>query len=835
MADLFSSSVTRENVQDVLFVLYSLDQDKNPDPTTVTKIWDWATSEFGEPEVKQVLSEPDKRPFLELVAKVLEKVNKQEPVANIHEITEKYDRILEEKKLEADAKLAKQNKSHLKDKIRTTLDRVQANARQVDAHSPASEILAAAQESIAADIALNTVQTATSVVQLIESTSTIPPEFESSWTITPLTEEVIPELTPVLGSLKEVVKTEIASAVPSLPDEQINTTAAEILAYRIVHPDSRPEVTDKFINQLTVKLESQGYSVDEKISQVNQTVSSFTVPQSTESQLKTVLAYEYQAQTGLDPNTSQEIAQKVMVNKLLFVSYAIARATPAAGNDSPDKRKLTQKEVYGRVNQTILAVLENQIPKSTFSQIMQMSNYQRVWEASQYFEQEIYDPANYQVYDDQGNSAPNPALDYLQKQGANYFKNEVLSAWEAFMGGAQAAASTGVPTSASTALVATQTFTFILEPTSSYALTALGLVDEGLFTLGGVAPNGSLIFSATSQGVAKILASKAAQAGATTLITTGGAEVGAAAGQAAIPLPVIGAIIGAIIGFIVANLPKFSNWAKKQLENVAFGGAILNGSISSGLFGRLNSGVNSAATFTANVFTGIASVAVVEIATPILVIIASIPIIVALLLFIINTSAYIVPAGNLTSFSSGGAFTGELPEGCPAGWPLNSGTITQGAWTDPYYTYKNGTHPSHAGHEALDIGVNSGSVVKTTHNGIAVVIPINTNVYKTGYGNLVEVHSKCLYKGVEIEYFSQYAHLSAFEIASNSPVVAGQTIARSGNTGNSSGPHLHYEFRKADNSVNHYEEDKAPFLWPDFIPRSPVIPRHCPECGMSIP
>ncbi|WP_179199767.1 M23 family metallopeptidase, partial [Streptomyces sp. NRRL B-24572] len=42
---------------------------------------------------------------------------------------------------------------------------------------------------------------------------------------------------------------------------------------------------------------------------------------------------------------------------------------------------------------------------------------------------------------------------------------------------------------------------------------------------------------------------------------------------------------------------------------------------------------------------------------------------------------------------------------------------------------------------------------------------------------------------------SQYAHLSALTVREGQRVHAGQRIARSGSTGNSSGPHLHFEVR----------------------------------------
>ncbi|MFD3516860.1 M23 family metallopeptidase [Streptomyces sp. NPDC058657] len=44
-------------------------------------------------------------------------------------------------------------------------------------------------------------------------------------------------------------------------------------------------------------------------------------------------------------------------------------------------------------------------------------------------------------------------------------------------------------------------------------------------------------------------------------------------------------------------------------------------------------------------------------------------------------------------------------------------------------------------------------------------------------------------------YFTQYAHLSVFGVRRGQRVVAGETIALSGSTGNVSGPHLHFEVR----------------------------------------
>lgn len=94
------------------------------------------------------------------------------------------------------------------------------------------------------------------------------------------------------------------------------------------------------------------------------------------------------------------------------------------------------------------------------------------------------------------------------------------------------------------------------------------------------------------------------------------------------------------------------------------------------------------------------------------------------------------------------------------------------------------------------------------HNGVDLAVPIGTNIYasdtgrvvfsgwdNTGYGNMVLVdHGN--------GYQTRYGHLSVMLVNNGDTVTKGQLIAKSGSTGHSSGPHLHFEVLKNGSAID---------------------------------
>jgi murein DD-endopeptidase MepM/ murein hydrolase activator NlpD len=93
------------------------------------------------------------------------------------------------------------------------------------------------------------------------------------------------------------------------------------------------------------------------------------------------------------------------------------------------------------------------------------------------------------------------------------------------------------------------------------------------------------------------------------------------------------------------------------------------------------------------------------------------------------------------------------------------------------------------------------------HNGIDIIVDTGTPVYASGKGQIIFVGRRGGY-GLEIVidhgfgYRTIYAHLSKELVKKGQKVSRGEVIAKSGNTGLSSGPHLHYEVHHEGTKLN---------------------------------
>lgn len=115
------------------------------------------------------------------------------------------------------------------------------------------------------------------------------------------------------------------------------------------------------------------------------------------------------------------------------------------------------------------------------------------------------------------------------------------------------------------------------------------------------------------------------------------------------------------------------------------------------------------------------------------------------------------------------------------------------------------------GHNGLDYGMDVWTPILAPHKGIVREATSDP----TGYGNYVKVESP--------DESSVLAHLSKISVSEGQEVQEGQLIGYSGNSGNSTGPHLHWGYyrtrtRNRQNGFNGYidQTDWLDIRWPVF-------------------
>lgn len=117
-------------------------------------------------------------------------------------------------------------------------------------------------------------------------------------------------------------------------------------------------------------------------------------------------------------------------------------------------------------------------------------------------------------------------------------------------------------------------------------------------------------------------------------------------------------------------------------------------------------------------------------------------------------------------------YTGS--ECAPSGLPVD------GILTQRYHRY----------HGGIDLGIPSNTPIIATHSGQVIFADWSD----IGYGYLVIIQNE--------QFITYYAHNNSFNVEVGDFVGRGSIIAWSGSTGNSSGPHVHYETRLNDIPVD---------------------------------
>ncbi|HEC23306.1 MAG TPA: hypothetical protein ENI95_10365 [Chloroflexi bacterium] len=187
------------------------------------------------------------------------------------------------------------------------------------------------------------------------------------------------------------------------------------------------------------------------------------------------------------------------------------------------------------------------------------------------------------------------------------------------------------------------------------------------------------------------------------------------------------------------------------------------------------------------------------------------------------------------------AYAGQLQAPVPQHTPLAGGALSED-WNPPPLEVPLARHPfdhywlirpvasshNNAGLSYYPYGSNGPGDNLRIHHGIDLANPIGVEVYAaadgtviwadrghfneyesiTAYGNTIVIEHDFGYRGQPV--YTLYAHLSALLVTPGQRVQSGQVIGLIGNTGQVSGPHVHFEVRVGRDS---YYAVRNPDLW----------------------
>ena len=128
----------------------------------------------------------------------------------------------------------------------------------------------------------------------------------------------------------------------------------------------------------------------------------------------------------------------------------------------------------------------------------------------------------------------------------------------------------------------------------------------------------------------------------------------------------------------------------------------------------------------------------------------------------------------------------DLEASTPIGWPVRLGRVSSsfGPRRSPFDGLSTDFH------RGIDIAASLGTPIYAPAKGVVVFVG-----KQNGYGNVVFIKHRA---GIS----TRYAHMQRYIVTKNQRVKRGDIIGYVGNTGRSTGPHLHYEVRLGGVSVN---------------------------------
>jgi murein DD-endopeptidase MepM/ murein hydrolase activator NlpD len=145
----------------------------------------------------------------------------------------------------------------------------------------------------------------------------------------------------------------------------------------------------------------------------------------------------------------------------------------------------------------------------------------------------------------------------------------------------------------------------------------------------------------------------------------------------------------------------------------------------------------------------------------------------------VRFAAQLPVAPTLRARGPGSSPPQETGRSQPRSWPLDEpGYVTRG--------------------QAGNVG--AGDTPGEAHPGVDIAVPIGSAVRASGGGSVLQAGEESEYgRFVLLEhpdgYQTLYGHLSRITVRAGQTVVPGEVVGLTGNTGRSSGPHLHFEIR----------------------------------------